>query len=252
MSPCLSDTYSAVRRRLDQAARRAGRDPREVRLVAVTKGALLARVRELAGLGQLEFGENRADGLEQHALACADLAPAPVWHFLGHVQRNKLRRIAVHARVIHSLDSPALHAALARVGDELERDFEAYVEVKPGAEPTRTGLAPAAVEPFLAATRPAPRVRLCGLMTIAPRVEGDAAARLHAARAAFRALKQLALDLERRATTARCFVDGRVRTSMGMSEDFEVAVEEGSDLVRVGTALFAGLDAPAPAPRGDA
>lgn len=240
----LESNLRAVRERLARSAAHAGRDPAGVRLVAVTKSTTPARAAELASLGVLDLGESRADALVEKAAALGGLAPAPRWHFLGHLQRNKARRVVEHADAIHSVDSPALLAALARLGRELGRAPELYLQLKLAAEPSKTGAAPAELPALLDAARAEPNVRLAGLMTIAPLVE-DEAARLPAARAAFRALAAHARELERRADDARLFVDGRVRLSMGMTDDFEVAVEEGADVVRIGSALFAGLDAPA-------
>lgn len=238
MSSILRDNLAAVRERLAQAAARAGRDPGAVTLVAVTKGTDAERAAELARLGELDLGENRAPELADKAAALAAEGLAPRWHFLGHVQRNKARRIVELAHTIHSLDSLPLLATFARLADELDRDVHAFVELKTSTESTKTGLAPAELPAFLEAARAHPRVRLLGLMTMPP-LAADETAREQAARAAFQALAVLARSLEERAETARAFASGRVRLSMGMSSDFEIAIEEGSDVVRVGSALFA-------------
>lgn len=239
MSSILRDNLAAVRERLAQAAARAGRDPGTVTLVAVTKGASPAAAAELAALGALDLGESRAAALEEKATALAAAGLAPRWHFLGHVQRNKARRVVELAHTIHSLDSLALLETLARLADERGRDVQVFVEIKLSAEPSKSGLAPAELPALLAAARAFPRVQLLGLMTMPPLAQ-DEKAQDHAARAAFQELATLAKDLARRAETARAFAGGRVRLSMGMSSDFEIAIEEGSDVVRVGSALFAG------------
>lgn len=241
MSSILRDNLAAVRARLARAAARSGRDPGTVTLVAVTKGTSAARAAELAQLGELDLGENRATELADKVAALAAAGLAPRWHFIGHVQRNKARRVCEVAHAIHSLDSLPLLATFARLADELGRDVHAFVEVKTSTEASKTGLAPAALPAFLDAAQAFPRVRLLGLMTMPP-LAGEGSARDAAARAAFQTLAVLARDLEKRSETARVFASGRVRLSMGMSSDFEIAIEEGSDVVRVGSALFAGLE----------
>ena len=239
MSSILRDNLVAVRERLAQAAARAGRDPGAVTLVAVTKSATPAAAAELASLGALDLGESRVQPLAEKAAALAAAGLAPRWHFLGHVQRNKARRVVELAHTIHSLDSLALLETLARLALERGSDVQAFVEVKLSAEASKSGLAPSALPALLAAARAHPRVQLLGLMTMPP-LAPDEKAQHRAARAAFQELAALAKDLARRAETARAFAGGRVRLSMGMSADFEIAIEEGSDFVRVGSALFAG------------
>ncbi|MBK7877298.1 MAG: YggS family pyridoxal phosphate-dependent enzyme [Planctomycetes bacterium] len=244
MASTLESNLLAVRERLARAAVRSGRDPARVRLVAVTKSVDAARAADLARLGVLDLGESRADALRAKSDALQELSPPVRWHFLGHLQRNKARRVVERADALHSVDSAALLAALARLQAELGRAPELYLQLKLADEPDKTGLAPAELPAVLDLARSSPGLRLAGLMAIAPLV-ADPEAKRAAARRVFRELAAHARALEARTDDARLFVDGRVRLSMGMTDDFEVAVEEGADVVRVGSALFAGLEADA-------
>lgn len=230
----LETRYRALRARLDELARARGR---ELQLVAVSKSVAPERAAELARLGQRDFGENRLEALEAK---CAHFAVAGLearWHFIGHLQRNKARAVARLASVVHSVDSTALCATLARSAQEFGRPLELYLQVNLSGEAHKSGFAPrdvaAAVETCANEARKAPQVRLCGLMTMSATPVEGAAVELGAARALFARLRALAGELP-----AGAFVGGRARLSMGMSEDYEPAILEGADLVRIGSALF--------------
>jgi pyridoxal phosphate enzyme (YggS family) len=231
-----------VRARMAAAARDAGRDPAAVELVAVTKSVPAATAAALVALGVLDLGESRLQDLEAKARA---LGPAPIrWHFVGHVQRNKARRVLRLAHAIHSVDSRALWEALARAASEEGRAPGVYLQVKLAPDETKGGLAPAEVAELVAEARSGP-LPLLGLMTMAPLAPlvTDERDQARVSRPVFDAAAALA-----RALPADAFAGGRVRLSMGMSQDFEEAVRAGADVVRVGTALFE----EAPAPEGGA
>ncbi len=214
----------AVRGRIAQAAERAGRDPAEVGIVAVTKGHPLATVREAAGWGLLDLGENRVqEALEKQAA----WPEAPVrWHLIGHLQRNKAKLAVGRFALIHSVDS-------ARLADELERvaagqglTQAVLVQVNVAREPQKDGVSPEEAEALVAHIAALPHLRLEGLMTMAPLTDDEAVVR-----GTFRGLARLRDDLGTR-------VSGLGTLSMGMSGDFEIAVEEGATLLRLGTILF--------------
>lgn len=231
----LRANLARVRARIDAAAGRSGRRGDPVTLVAVTKSVEPELAAELVRIGQEDLGESRADELERKASALAEAGLRPRWHFLGHLQRNKVRRVVAVAGAIHSIDSLRLLEAVDAAAGELARRPDVFVQVKLSSEPTKTGADPEAAIPLLERAAALSNVRLAGLMTIAPLApepERDASAR-----AAFRALA----DLARRAGMRDALRSVPLRTSMGMSEDFETAIEEGSDLVRIGTLLFEGL-----------
>lgn len=232
-SATLAANLDGVRARIADAARRAGRDPGAVRLVAVTKSVPAAVAAELARLGALDLGENRADALEEKAAALAPLAPR--WHFVGHLQRNKARAVVRHAALVHSVDSLRLLETLDRLADEAGRDLEVLAQVKLADEATKSGLDPRELAAFLAAGRGMRRARVVGLMAMAP-LDDDPSRRADRAREVFRHAAELAH--EHAAAFARA-----PELSIGMSDDFEDAIAAGATLVRVGTRLFEGLDA---------
>jgi pyridoxal phosphate enzyme (YggS family) len=214
-----------VRARIAEAARRAGRDEAEVRLVVVTKDVPPERVREALAEGACDLGENRAQEMLAKMAALADAAPAPRWHFIGVLQRNKVRLVVGRAALIHSVDSVALGRAVAARARAAGAVQEALLEVNVAGEPTKHGVAPAEVGEAARALAAEPGIALRGLMTIAP--ADDPAA----ARGAFRTLRSLRDELAAE-------LPGLVELSMGMSADFEAAIEEGATIVRVGTAIF--------------
>lgn len=232
---------ATVEARIAAACRRAGRDLREVRLVAVTKGRSPDEVRALLAAGQRVLAENRVQ--DWRSLVDALAAPAPTgvtpqaappeWHLIGHLQRNKVRFCRPFA-LIHSLDSERLARALDEEGAKHDHVFRALVQVNVSGESSKHGVTSEGLAALLEALAPLGHVRVEGLMTMAP-FDPDP----ERARPVFAALRALA---ERH---------GLAQLSMGMSGDFEVAVEEGATLVRVGSALFepdAGTRQPPAAP----
>jgi len=200
--------------RIERAARRAGRDPSQVRLVAVTKGRAPEEIRKkVLAYGDFPLGESRV----QEALPKIEALPGASFHFIGPLQRNKAKFMGRFA-LLHSLESLRVAETLNR---RLERTLEVLVEVNVGREPQKHGVLPEALPDLLAALGELGRLRVVGLMTVAPRVRDPS--RL---RAVFAELSRLAdrYNLPER--------------SMGMSEDFELAILEGATLVRVGRAIF--------------
>ncbi len=221
-----------VRSRIEAAARRAGRDPRAVTLVGASKTVAPESIRAAHAAGVRVFGENRV----QEAAPKIAVVPAARWHLIGHLQRNKARRAVELFELIHSLDSVRLAEVLDRLGQERGRPVETLIEVNLGGEETKTGFAPEDLRAALGELAGRPGLRILGLMTIPPFFDDP-----EAARPFFRDLAALARDLSEagRDLAAR----GRPgvtceHLSMGMSGDFEAAVEEGATFVRVGTALF--------------
>lgn len=225
----LTDRLRALEDRLRAACRRAGRDRAEVRLVAVTKSVPAEVAALLPPLGVLDLGESRPQELWRKAAAL----PADVhWHLIGHLQRNKVERTLPLVRLIHSVDSLRLLDAIEAEAARQGRPVAALLEVNASREASKHGFAPEAVPglvPRLAALR---HVSVRGLMTMA--APDDDAGR---ARPAFAALRRLRDRLRTDLGPGHPLE----HLSMGMTGDFEVAVEEGATLVRVGTLLFEGL-----------
>jgi PLP dependent protein len=206
----VADRLSEVRERIMDAAKLAGRDPNDVLLVAVSKNVDPARIADAVKAGQRVFGENRAQELLAHANACDD---ALEWHFVGRLQRNKVRSLAPIVAVWESVDRVALVEELAKRAP----GARVLVEVNVGGEPQKGGCAPAETPALVAAARDA-GLRVEGLMTVPPAGTG--------VRPFFAQLRTLAERLE------------LGQLSMGMSSDFEAAIAEGATVVRVGTAIF--------------
>ncbi len=239
--PTLQTNLADVRTAIDRAALRSGRRGAEVDLVAVTKSVEPDVAAELVRLGQLDLGESRASELERKHRALREAGLAPRWHFLGHLQGNKVRRVVAIATSIHSIDSLRLLDAVDRAAGELGARPEVWIQVKLSSEPTKTGLDRRELDQAFERAAGSAHLRLAGLMTLAPLATDAGPAETEAsARRVFRELHGLARQVGMRDALA----PRRVRTSMGMSSDFEWAVEEGSDLVRVGSRLFEGCDTP--------
>jgi len=230
----LKSNRAHVLERIASAARSAGRDPSEVQLVAVTKTVAAPVAAALFELGCADLGENRVQALEEKHAAFLSEGRVARWHFVGHLQRNKARRVLRLAHTIHSVDSVALWETLARLAAEEGRTPGIYLQVKLAEEPTKGGLAPEELPALVERARSGP-LPLLGLMVMAP-LSDDPMAALRGARAVFERAGALARRLPPSA-----FLDGRVRLSMGMSEDLEEAVRAGAHAVRIGGALFEGL-----------
>ena len=226
-SVALRARLSDVRDRIARAADRAGRDPASVHLIAVSKTFDADHVRALADCGQTDFGENKVQEALPKMEQTADLRL--VWHLVGHLQSNKARRAAANFHVIHSVDSADLVGALDAGALASGRSVDALVQVDLARESTKFGAEPASVPPIYTAATSCLGVRLHGLMLVPPAVNDADDARPYFAR-----LRALRDDLAAGGID-RSSLD---ELSMGMSHDFEVAIEEGSTLVRVGTAIF--------------
>jgi pyridoxal phosphate enzyme (YggS family) len=225
----LSQNLSEVRGRIGAAARRAGRAPADISLVGVTKYAGPLVARKLFEAGLTAFGESRPQELWHKSEALADL---PIhWHLIGHLQRNKVRRTLPLVTLIHSVDSSRLFDEVSREGIAQGRTADVLLEVNISGDAAKHGLAPLEVEPLLAHAAVASGVKILGLMAMAS-LEGSN----DRARRDFAALRELR---DRLAPSCPPGVDLR-ELSMGMSGDYEVAIEEGATIVRVGSALVEG------------
>jgi len=220
----IAHNLEEVRSAIAAAARRAGRDPGEVRLVAVSKTVDLERIQAAIAAGQDLFGENYL----QEAKAKIDALGRQVgWHLVGHLQSNKARGAVELFDLIHSVDRLKLARALEAAAARLGKVQDVLIQVNQGGEDTKSGVEPAAALELLQEVARLPHLRVLGLMTMPPWFADP-----EAARPFFRALRELRDRLRD--------LSGLPLTelSMGMSDDFEVAVEEGATLVRVGTAVF--------------
>lgn len=218
----MGDRIAAVRDRIAAAAVRAGRAPGEVTLVAVSKGFGVASMRQALAAGQRDFGENRVqEALEKYK----ELGTQVRWHFIGRLQRNKVRLLMGWVDCIHSVDRVELANEIDR---RAQGAVEVLIEVNVSGEPAKGGVEPARLPALLAAVAPLTGIRVVGLMGMAPR-----SASAEDVRPVFRHLARLRDDAAREFPTLAIH-----HLSMGMSQDYEVAVEEGATIVRVGEAIF--------------
>ena len=213
-----------IRRRMAEAARRSGRDPASVRLVAVSKTYPAEAVAAAATTGQRVFGESRVQESRDKIPACP---PGLEWHFIGHLQKNKVRQALPLFGFFHSIDSTALAQAIDRIAGETDRPVEGLLEVNVSGETTKHGFTPELLRAGFAALTKLPHLRLRGLMTMAPYSDNP-----EDARPVFRALRELRDELQ---SAHDCPLP---ELSMGMSGDFVPAIEEGATLVRVGSSIF--------------
>lgn len=219
------ENLNLVRGRIAAAARRAGRNPGDIGLVAVTKTIPVSIIEEAVSCGVNSLGENRVqEFLLKYPLLRSDLD----WHFIGHLQTNKVKKIIGKARLIHSLDRWSLAVEIDRAAREANTVAQVLVQVNVAGEETKSGLSLPEVEDFITGAGHLPGMEIRGLMTIAPWTENP-----EEVRPVFRQLRELARRLKDKKTGVKLDY-----LSMGMSGDFEVAVEEGANIVRVGTAIF--------------
>jgi pyridoxal phosphate enzyme (YggS family) len=214
-----------VRERIGAAAERAGRDPGDVTLVAVSKAHPVSLIREAIAAGQGDFGENRV----QEAVAkYKELGTKVRWHFIGRLQRNKVRHLVGWVDLIHSLDRPELAAEIGNRMAASGATQEVLAEVNVARDRGRGGVMPEDLAPLLESVASVPGIRVTGLMAMAPVVGSPEDARPYFRQVA-RLRDEAAMEFPKL---------GIHHLSMGMSQDYEVAIEEGATLVRVGEAIF--------------
>lgn len=223
----ICDNLNVVRSQIKEAAERCGRNPDEIRLVAVSKRMPTEAIAEAHQCGQLIFGENY---LQDALKKIEQLDQSLQWHFIGHLQSNKARMAAELFQVIETIDRLKIARALDRHAGELDKTVEILIQVNVGREPQKSGVLPEETKGLIEQIRPFTNLKVRGLMTMPPYGRKP-----EASRPWFRELKQLSVQL----ADIGLFEDNdSVELSMGMSGDFSVAIEEGATLVRVGTAIF--------------
>lgn len=220
----ISDRLQAIRDRISAAAQRCGRDPASVELLAVSKTFPVEAIREALEAGQLLFGENKV----QEILAKAPQLPADLqWHLIGHLQSNKVRKVLPHVKAIHSVGSLDLARDVDRIAGELGLVAKVYLEVNLGEESSKHGFSAEGLRANLEALHALKRLAIQGLMCIPPYDEDAEKSRPY-----FVQLRNLRDELEQHGGAPLPLL------SMGMSHDFEIAIEEGATIVRVGSAIF--------------
>ena len=222
----LIERYNEVKKHVEEACKRVGRDPREVTVIAVSKTKPLEMVEELRKEKVLDFGENKVQEIVQKAPRMPEDAR---FHMIGHLQHNKIRQVLPHIEMIHSVDSVRLAEYIEKEAQKEEREVKILLEVNVAKEESKFGFAPEEVEEAVLAISQMKHLKICGLMTIAPNVEHP-----EENRPVFKKLYELSVDIKKKN------VDNVSMSvlSMGMTGDYEVAVEEGATMIRVGTGIF--------------
>lgn len=222
----IAANLDSIRAEITAACRRAGRKPDEVRLIAVSKTKPASAIEQAARAGQTLFGESYV----QEFLDKADQVQVPVdWHFIGHLQSNKVKHLRGRIAMIHSVDRLSLGEEIERQWARLERSVDVLVQVNLGDEMSKSGCRPDEAADLVRALAALPHLRVRGLMTLPPYFDAP-----EEVRPFFRGLRELADHIGALNIPGTCMAE----LSMGMSHDFPIAVEEGATLVRVGTAIF--------------
>lgn len=224
----IRENVQEIRRRIAEACRRAGRDPEDVTLVAVSKTFSVDDIMAAMAAGVTDFGENRVQefALKSDAIPSLYAQGSVRWHMIGHLQRNKARDVVRRADVFHALDSARLAKELDRRSEEASRILPCLVQVNVSGETSKFGLEPEEAHRFIRSSVEYPNLRISGLMTLAAPVEEP-----EEVRPQFRLMREIRDAAKRDIPTMDWL-------SMGMSGDFEVAIEEGATHVRIGSALF--------------
>lgn len=212
------ENLQQVQERIKAAAARAGRDPAQIKIIAVTKQVQVPKIKEVVDAGIIDLGENR---VREMTGKMSELPPQVRWHMIGHLQTNKVKYLIGRVELIHSLDRWNLAEEIDRRAGKLGVKMPVLVQVNTSGEKSKFGLSSGELPDFLAALADLPNVTVKGLMTIAPYVDSP-----EEVRPFFRELRLLAQKFNLK------------HLSMGMTNDFEVAVEEGADMLRLGTVLF--------------
>jgi pyridoxal phosphate enzyme (YggS family) len=224
----LRGRLTGVRKQVEQAAKRAGREPEEITLIAVSKTHPTPVLREAILAGAYDLGENRVQEAESKILEIGRHRIR--WHLIGHLQSNKARKAVKLFDVIHSVDSIDLAQRLNRVCEESDRrELPILIQVDLAGEKTKSGIREENLEELISEIKTLSRLRLIGLMILPPYFEDT-----EKVRPFFRRLRELRDELKKQ----NAFANARGELSMGMSHDFEIAIEEGATFVRVGTAIF--------------
>jgi hypothetical protein len=227
LKQAISERVALVRQGIAAACARAGRASNEVTLIAVSKMVEHARIRAALAAGVEALGENRVQEAQGKIAELRDARAQ--WHLIGHLQSNKARRAVELFDAIHSLDSLKLAEKLDQLAAELGKLLPVFIEVNLGGEQAKSGVAPAAVLPLCEQVGKLPQLELKGLMAVPPLLD-----EAEAMRPFFRRLRELRDQAQQAGIVGAAFNE----LSMGMSNDFEVALEEGATCVRVGTAIF--------------
>ncbi len=236
----ISERINAVKQAINSACARAAREPQGVKLVVVTKSADIEAIEEVIRLGFTDLGENRVQQLKKVSAQVAafldqqkdhPVAPKINWHMIGHLQRNKVRQVLPIASLIHSVDTLRLAEEISAAASKLNLHPKVLLQVNTSNEPQKYGVPVGAAIHLAEQIVTLPNLRLVGLMTMAPLTHNK-----DIVRACFVRARELFIEMRGEKIVGPEFTE----LSMGMSSDFEIAVEEGATILRIGSAIFAG------------
>ncbi len=222
----ISDNIKKIQKNIEKSCQKAGRDPKEVTLIAVSKTKPIPMLEEAYQAGSRDFGENKVQEImDKHPALPEDIR----WHMIGHLQRNKVKYIVDKVALVHSVDSLRLAEELSRQAGKKQAEIDVLVEVNIAEEESKFGTSRAEAIQLVEEMAKLPHIHVKGLMTIAPFVEDPEENRKY-----FRQIKELSVDITKKN------IDNVSMSvlSMGMTNDYMVAVEEGATMVRVGTGIF--------------
>ena len=237
----ISERIERVKDTINSACARVGRNPHEVKLVVVTKSATIEAVQEVIRLGFTDLGENRVQQLKNVSAQVADFFQGPdsdstllknvIWHMIGHLQRNKVSHVLPIAFLIHSVDTLRLAEKINTSAAKLNLCPKVLLQINTSNEPQKYGVPVGAVTHLAEQIETLPNLKLVGLMTMAPLTHNK-----NVVRACFVRAGELFIEMRGEKIVSRQFTE----LSMGMSSDYEIAVEEGATILRIGSAIFAG------------
>jgi pyridoxal phosphate enzyme (YggS family) len=237
----ISERIKRVKDTIHSTCARAGRDPDEVKLIVVTKSATIEAVKEVLDLGVTDLGENRVQQLKKVSTQVAELMESPGssstaassihWHMIGHLQRNKVRQVLPIASLIHSVDTLRLAEEINAAGARLNLRPKVLLQVNASDEPQKYGVPVGAATHLAEQVETLSHLQLVGLMTMAPLTHNK-----DVVRACFVRTRELFVEMRGEKIVGPQFTE----LSMGMSSDYEVAIEEGATILRIGSAIFAG------------
>ena len=237
----ISERIERIKDTINSTCVRVGRDPREVKLVVVTKSATIEAVKEVIHLGCTDLGENRVQQLKKVSAQVEEFLQGPdgnsalpekvSWHMIGHLQRNKVRQVLPISFLIHSLDTLRLAEEINTSGAKLNLRPKVLLQVNTSNEPQKYGVPVGAATHLAEQIETLPNLKLIGLMTMAPLTHNK-----DVVRACFVRARELFIEMRGEKIVGRQFTE----LSMGMSSDYEVAIEEGATILRIGSAIFAG------------
>mgnify|MGYP001443791936 FL=1 len=230
MQSLIKENIEVIRKRIEKAAIKAGRNPSDIKLIAVTKNVEPQNIIEAIEAGVVDFGENRVQELLNKANIIEEKSDKNIkWHMIGHLQTNKVKYIVDKITMIHSLDSLKLAQEIDRKAQKLGKTIDVLIQVNIAEEVTKFGLKKYEVLDFVQMAGSLKNIKVKGLMTIAPFAENPEQVRF-----VFSGLRKIFIDICRKNINN---IDMKY-LSMGMSNDFEIAIEEGANIVRIGTAIF--------------